>query len=53
MQKTVRKVNYMQIKTVNWDQHGYKHLGLTKGFLLHDFLTAWKQTSSDTRNKIK
>ena len=30
MQKTVRKVNYMEIKTVNWDQHGYKHLGLTR-----------------------
>ena len=30
MQKIVRKVNYMEIKTVNWDQHGYKHLGLTR-----------------------
>ena len=29
MENTVRKVNYMEIKTVIWDQHGYKHLGLT------------------------
>ena len=28
MQETVRKVIYMEIKTVIWDQHGYKHLGL-------------------------
>ena len=30
MQETVRKVIYMEIKTVIWDQHGYKHLGLTR-----------------------
>ena len=30
MENTVRKVNYMEIKTVIWDQHGYKHLGLTR-----------------------
>ena len=30
MQETVRKVIDMEIKTVIWDQHGYKHLGLTR-----------------------
>ena len=30
MQKTVRKVNYMEIKTVIRDQHGYKQLGPTR-----------------------
>ena len=30
MQKTVRKVNYMEIKTVIWYQHGYKQLGPTR-----------------------
>ena len=29
MENTARKVNYMEIKTVIWGQHGYKHLGLT------------------------
>ena len=33
MENTVRKVNYMEIKTVVWDQHGYKHLGLTRQIL--------------------
>ena len=30
MENTVRKVNYLEIKMVIWDQHGYKHLGLTR-----------------------
>ena len=29
MENTVRKVNYLEVKTVIWDQNGYKLLGLT------------------------